>query len=432
MAHKETILGALRDSGGPLSGQELGEKVGLKFRQMQTQVGRWVDMGLIEKTEDSKFALTEKGQAELVRDIEDGLMGDSADDGDEPSQESMGRTDFQRFIQIGKQVGIAPPQLITLTANHVWNGGDYRDMKWVAQGMQQMAIRTDLASRWVNAWRTWLRTPEDGNVITFSSKPSDPAVVDGKASKSGERASYTHSLVDGIPQYMGEGNGDMTKDDAMELAKVIAGARARATQPAQAAPQSPGNMVEDFVKMFAAIKEFMGENKHNGKSYMIRPGEDGYEVEEVEDTGKPVVVDRGPGPQPSPSYLVDDQGEITEMQPGRPVVIKPKGPAPAAGEPMKYMIDRATGEMKQLVPGEPIVIIRESPAASTTQLMPIQVKDADGNPMTLDLNTYIRLDEHKSKIRRDEEAHDVKMEVAKGFKDLLGKAARALEHMGED
>jgi hypothetical protein len=51
--------------------------------------------------------------------------------------------------------------------------------------------------------------------------------------------------------------------------------------------------------------------------------------------------------------------------------------------------------------------------------------------MVLDINTFFQLEEHKEKIRREDESHQTKMEIAKGFKELLKNAQSALSHMGE-
>ena len=51
--------------------------------------------------------------------------------------------------------------------------------------------------------------------------------------------------------------------------------------------------------------------------------------------------------------------------------------------------------------------------------------------MVLDISTFFRLEEHREKQRRDEESHQVKMDIAKTFKDALNKAGKALANMGE-
>jgi len=106
-----------------------------------------------------------------------------------------------------------------------------------------------------------------------------------------------------------------------------------------------------------------------------------------------------------------------------------KTQTPAASPSKQILYDKRTGEVTEVAPGQPVIIMRENAAVS--QATPIQVKDKDGNPMVLDLSTYIRLEEHKEKQRRDEDSHQVKMDIAKTFKEALNRAGKALANMGE-
>lgn len=65
----------------------------------------------------------------------------------------------ENFIDLGKRCGVTPDELVGLTADHIWNGGDFKNLDWVATALDQMGIRHDLRNRWYHAWRTYLHLP---------------------------------------------------------------------------------------------------------------------------------------------------------------------------------------------------------------------------------------------------------------------------------
>jgi len=287
-----------------------------------------------------------------------------------------------------------------------------------------MGIRQDLRNRWWHSWRTYLHQPMPSQLPSAIVEKVDEG-KEGKSRREG-RGGRSYILdADDKPTFVGENLGDLYYEDALELAKIRAG-RGRV---AAGTPQTPGSMADEMVKLFGAFQQFMGD-KAQGKSYMVRQGEGGMEVEEVE-PGRPMILNypQGDNNKQKPTFFVNPEGEVEEVQPGRPIVIKQPALTPAAGG-VQYLIDKTTGQVTQVQPGQPIVIQTQQP--QQTPYTPIQMKDKDGNPMVLDLSTFIRLEEHKDKQRRDEDSHQVKMDIAKGFKEMLGKASTALGHVSEE
>ena len=85
------------------------------------------------------------------------------------------------------------------------------------------------------------------------------------------------------------------------------------------------------------------------------------------------------------------------------------------------------------MPGSPVVIVRDSPPVQANPFASaIQVQDKDGKPLTLDISTFFQLQDHQDKQKREEESHQTRQEIAKGFKDLLKNASSALGHMGRE
>jgi len=411
MPSQAEILNIVANEEKPLHRQRIAEKLGeSSYRSFQTQLDRLARQGLLEATPDHEYSITESGKMKISEESEITP---------EISEEKLGTTEYQQFIRLGKMTGVSPPELIKQTADHVWSGGDYKDLEWVARAFQEMGIRQDLRGRWWHSWRSYLHQPIPTEVPAAISEVENKE----KAKKEGkEKRSYILD-ADDKPVYVGEGLGDLDYDNALELAKIRAGRR----QVATGQPQSAGSLADEVSKIFGAFKEMVGE-KTEGKSYIVRPSDEGYQIEEAE-PGRPMIISQ---PQdnhkPQPIYFVDQDGEVQEAPPGQPIVIKQAAPQSPNG--IQYLIDKQTGQVQQVQPGQPIVI--QTQPQQQYPYTPIQMSDKDGNPMVFDLSTYIRLEEFKDKRRRDEESHAPKQEIARSFNDLISKATSALGHMSEE
>lgn len=420
MATKEQIFGILAGASGSMSRPQLAEEVGEIYQKYETQLQRWIKSGDIEDVGDHHYVLTEKGrEASLQTQFKeiDKLPGSS--------EETLGTTEYQQFIRLGKNTGITPLALIMQTAEHIWAGGEYKDLKWVLQGMHEMGIRQDLRGRWFHSWRSYLKQPipEDVAVELLSGDSKKP-VAGSEAAKLAATGKRDYILTDdSAPLFVGAGLGDLDYKDALDLSKVRI---ARGKEGSHAA--SPGTMADEITKIFRAFRETMGD-KAEGKSYVIKPDEEGYQVEEVKGN-QPIIVGQPNQAKSGPSFYVDSDGKTHELAPGQPVVIikEPPKTAPSAGT--HYLINEKTGEVKEVAANQPVVIIRES--SPQNQATPIQWKDKDGNPMVMDLSTLITLESHRDGQRRNEEAHQVKMEIAKGFLSLMKTAESAASHMGDE
>lgn len=415
MPSKRQILELIAQEAEPIHRNEIAKKLGEpSYRSFQTQLSRFEKQGLIDGTPDYKYSITELGQDELSKETLDF---------EEVNEEKLGTTDYQRFMHYGRMHGVSPDNLVVLTAEHVWSGGDFKDLDWVAKAFQEMGIRQDLRNRWWHSWRSYLNQP-----IPTSLPPS---ITEGEAkgddSKVAIKANVrTHILdADDKPVFVGEGLGDMSQAEATELSKIRA---ARGNRTPAGTPQTPGSMADEMVKMFNAFQTFMGD-RAEGKSWIMRQGEDGnMQIEEAE-PGRPMIINYPQGNKPQPTMMITPEGDLQEVQPGQPIIIKQPAP-PQQSTGVQYLVDNRTGQVTPVQPGQPIVI-QAQPPQQQTPYAPIEMKDKDGNPMVLDLSTFTRLEEHRDKQRRDQESHETKMEIAKSFKDLISKASSAVGHIGE-
>jgi len=406
-----------------MSRTELEEKVGESYRRFQTQLDRWEKQELIKDTGDHHYVMTEKGREEALRASIDQEMEPLLLEKPEHTEESLGTTEYQQFMKFGMHTGVVPLGLIQQTAAHVWDGGDFHDLKWVAQAMQEMGIRQDLRGRWFHRWRSYLKAaiPTDLPSEFFSSESRK--AEEKKEAERKEGAGKRDYILneDDYPIYVGEGGGDLDYKDALDLSKIRAIRRKDLAHATTA-----GSMADDVTKIFGAFKAIMGE-KAEGKSFVVKPGNGGYEVVEV-DTSKPMLIPQPQGNKPGASFFVDNDGTVREVPPGQPVVIIKESPKPASTSGTHYLIDQRTGEVKEVAAGQPVVIIRESAPSQ-----PFQLTGKDGQPMIINLDNLpllTKLEEHREKMRRDEESHQVKIDIAKGLKEVIKNLGGALSEMG--
>lgn len=457
MATKAQILDVLNTAGQPLPMSDLARKVGTQSKNIAHHVDRWIESGLINKSDTKELTITETGKVELVK-LRGGFAGvlpleelpepptddkkealpDGKDTTPAPLTEiSAGTTDQQVFIKYGQDIGISP-QTVNLVANHIWRGGAPTDLEWVWQGLLQMGIRIDIAPRWWHAWRSYLQQPIPPSVKNeidkMTAQSGVKAEAEGKTTKSAEKPVLTHIIKDNLPVYVGEGYGDMTYDDAKKLCEMRTAAIGRGAGGNTGAPTTVGSYADEFGKIIESVRK-LDSGGGKGKSYLINRTEGGETVVTEMEGDKPVVVpeQRPPPAQPGKSFLVQEDGIMQELESGKPIVIikQPAAPPAPASQGKTFIYDRATGKLEEAEAGKPIVIYQQPPApAAGNPVIPFM--SPDGKPFTLDLTTYFKLEEHKAKMEADKESHDLKVGLGKEVKDLISKAVKAFANMGEE
>ncbi len=416
MASKEQILGFLSKASGELSRQQIEEEVGESYRRFQTQLDRWVKQGLIQDVGDHHYVITDKGTEdlnsgnEMVADESD-VSGEAKSIASEISNDGYTITDKQKFIQLGLDAGMTNKSLLKGTTTLIWNRGDPRDLDSVWQGFGEANIDRDIAKRWFNFWAAHIKKDVPLNIAREVSGSSGP-----KEKSSKDKTLLTHDMdEDGNPVYVGEGQGALTHDEAFELAKIRASAKARAATQARA--ESPGDSLAA-----RAVEKVINDMSGAG-------------TDPVDETTRIMNQVKALQELLGLNGKKDSTAEITNLVAtikGLKEIFGDNRPATVqtnAGV-KQVLVDNKTGEIREVAPGQPIVIVKET--APVSQSTPLRLKDKDGNDMVLDISTYFQLEEHREKIRREDESHQTKMDIAKGFKELLKNAQSALSHMGEE
>ena len=409
MATRVEVFAVLAAASGPLSREQLGEQVGQPVREWQKQLKGWIDNGLIEDTGDQHYVITEKGRKETLPEDYEGLDGEGLKAVRELAQDSRTMTDREKFIQLGIDAGMTNKGFLKGTANLVWNRGDPRDLDSVWAGLKEANIDRDIASRWFNFWTAHIRKSVPINVARELSYN-----IGSKDKSDKEKTCLSHNIdEDGNPVYVGEGIGALTHDEAFELAKIKAG-QGRGGQYKLKA-ESPGDSLAA-----KAVDKVIGDMNQP-------PGTPVDETARLLTQVKALNELLGLGDKPNSA---DELARFITLFKSVQEITRDNKPATNSNPVRQLLVDKQTGEVKELAPGQPLVIIRESTPVS--QATPIQVTDKDGNPIVLDIATFIKLEEHREKQRQDQDSHETKMEIAKGFKDLLNKAGKALTHMAEE
>lgn len=436
MASKEQMLGILAGESGPINRTVLGKKLGLPTSSFQSQLDRMEKQKLVEKNEQYEYTITEAGrEVALSEPPEETPPGEATD-------ESLKTTEYQQFVQMGKITGVVPQALIEQVTTHIWRGGDFRDLTWVWKGLTEMGIRPDLAQRWFHSWRSFLHQAIPPELAASVGAPQASMEKGAKPEAEIGKGKRDYILdANGLPLYVGEGVGDLDHDEAIRLSALRQAALARggaqAGQPGQQA--TVGTMADEMTKVFNAVKEFLGPQS-KGKSYIVKPGEEGYTVEEVEE-GKPMVIDTPRGTtNPSKTYFINDEGNVEDVT-GKPIVIKQ--PAPVINPSGKTYLVRQTPEgmvTEEYEAGRPIIINAPSPATNLPPMLPFPVLgsdgkpvyDNDGKPVYANLEPMMKWIGFQGEQKREDEKHSMLMGLGQAVRENIGDGIAALKAAAEE
>ncbi len=413
MATENELLETLNTEQAAIGTSDLADKVQASVEGTRKQLKRLKDKDCVKGDSQEGWTITEEGK----KTLEGG-----------PSMIGEGVTPRQKFEEIGQLIGIRPER-ITLATRLVWSG-DFNDLVWVWNALGQADIDVDLRRVWVNSWRAHLKKgipPELELQLVGKAKE----VESEQATEEKTRGGISYRLDENdIPFYVGDGLGDLTYHDAVDLAKIRAAARRPVPGAQTSAPQSTA---DEIIKIVTAVKELTGEKGQ--KSYVVTQGEQGAVVREVE-PGQPLVV---PSPTASraATYVVDG-GEVRELKPGEPLVIKQQAAAPPTS---KTFVVRQTSEgivAEEHDLSKPI-IINPSPSPSLPGF-PFPVMDSDGKPVLgsdgqpvyANIEPMLKYMGFQGEQRRADERHVALMGLAQTVKENLPAGVEAFKRAVEE
>lgn len=416
MANLTEVLEVLSTRGESIKTDDLAKELRASVEGTRKQLTRLKQREFVEGDSKEGWYITDTGKAEL----EKGRV--------HPTMLDEGVTPRDKFEAIGRRIGISPDR-ITLASDIVWSQ-NYEDIKWVWEALLQADVRVDLARPWVNSWRAHLQKgipPELERELVGVSKEEK----EGKAEVAGVRKPVegrSYILQDDMPVYVGKDLGDLFYQDAVDLARIRAARGVREAPGTQPQPMGP----DDIIKLVNAVREWTGQGgQKEQKSYIVREGEEGAIVQEVE-SGKPVVLSSPKASKPV-TYLVNPEGVVKEMQPGEPIVIKQQA-APSSG---KTFIVRQTSEgivAEEHDLGKPIIINNPALGSGMPAMMPFPVMDGDGKPVVgqdgqpvyANLEPMLKWLSFQGEQRRSDERHTALMGLVDTVKENLPDGIQAL------
>jgi hypothetical protein len=423
MATNQEVMAELAKQTGPASRDEIAKAMGCKVNDIATPLKRLTekDPPLVTTNDEGNYSLTDAGRKEL----------------NPVTEESAGITEFQEFLKFGKAVGVSP-DIAQLTADHVWRAGDPNNLEWVLTGLTEQGIRKDLRERWFHLWRGYLHQPTSPAMqeLLKRNKENDdttPAVVtDSKEAVKGSTRLRDY-IIDGNNNllYVGEGNGDYEYLDALKITTLR---EARAARIPVAGAEGAGvksSPINDAKDLLMAVNELNGGNGKR-KTVMLIPNEEGgYTLQEIE-AGSTVSIPRSGGVAAAPKgFFIDPEtNEVKEIDPMKPTIIIKNAPAPQGDRQLavtKNYLYKEDGSMVEIEAGKPIIIHEAAKNSGSTSML--NAVTPDGKSIVIDIDSYFKLEDHKAKIQREQESHEMKMDFMKTVKDFASKGVKALGHM---
>ncbi|MDD5511555.1 MAG: hypothetical protein PHI12_12205 [Dehalococcoidales bacterium] len=436
MASQEKVLRELANQTGSVSQQELAEILKEKQGGFKSQLDLFEKRQWATQDEDKKWTITELGREELAKMVQEPVNSE------EVQVASANMTPFQQFIECGQSAGaVGKDAFFIAVANYVFQGGDYKDMNWVTEALSGMGIRADVLERWL---RFWSGKSFVSNKITDKqiNKVKDTGLSTEEKQKKAEEEVRDYDLdPDDKPIKVGADLGTLTYKDALELSKVRAISKARAGASAGGNGASNKSLPEQIKDWIGAIDEMRGNSgQAPPKGYLVKPGPDGnMMVEVVENTGIPMIIPQAQAAAPKKEIWVWKDGQLIPWEADKPLVFSappPVNPTPPPA-PKRFMVDSATGQVSEITGDLPIIIRPPPPPpavnpANAKESVSVTIEQADGSKQRVSsdsIDLYLRLEDFKDRRRREEESHQIKVDISNGFKDLLGKVTKAAERM---
>jgi predicted RNA-binding Zn-ribbon protein involved in translation (DUF1610 family) len=471
-AQQKPILEAAITAQGAFKPKYIMEKVGLTYNTVFTQLERLVAKKILIKDKETKtYKVSESARKEWAKPkepsagaVEHDKDGKAKVEAGEslPSEESLGLTAYEYFKNLGTCIGVQG-ELIPVVANHVFNGGNYTDLKWVNNALSEMGLRPDWVKVWTNAWRSYLQKSMPVEQIKELKKQAAELDSEMKAAESGGKGAGDKGFMveDGEIQYVGPGFGVFTADQAIRVAQITKKKPAADVLASLQKPMTPTELLEFFTKLQTMQKTSAGTDQAPPSSFVVTLNPDGTTSTKEYKTREPIVISPNqPAPQPqtfavmpdgevqtlapgqpivvkqpsAQTFAVTPDGEVQTLAPGQPIVVKqpalqqpqifvmqPDGTMvegkpgqpivlkqpPLAEQGSRVILVKPTGELVEWDPKKPIVITKEEPKGDFP--MPISVVDEKGNPMKMDLNALITWKRFESEEKRaDERAKTLK------------------------
>jgi len=209
-----------------------------------------------------------------------------------------------------------------------------------------------------------------------------------------------------------------------------------------------GGHYDEAINLINTVKAFTQEDKptpnEKPKEYYVDPNT-GIIVHDPENGELTLSEARAisqslqkgtTGGEPPPGSYIDEEGNVHELKPGQPIVVKK-----VVREPGKTYLMNPEGELVEHEPGKPIIIkMQPSPGSSLPPMMPFPIMggdgqpvyDKDGKPVYANLEPMMKWMGFQGDQRRADERHSTLMGLAEKVRENLGDGISALKAAAEE
>jgi len=380
MASIQQLLEALNTKAAPVSSSELSQELRATTETTLTQLKREKEKGNVDGNVKEGWLITDVGREALERGVH-------------PTMIDEGVTPRQQFEAIGQRIGILGDRIV-LAADIVWSG-DYADIKWVWEALGQANLAADVKSLWVNAWRAKLQKAIPPELLTELTGAAKLAAGEGELGVARTKVpDRDYIITEDIPVRVGTGLGDYTMQDAKDILAIRA-LKNRLGGAVQAGGTQPAAM-EKVSEILTALEPY------------INKGSDIASLKEI-------LADK----------LALQRQEILSHIPQPGLATQPKSF-------MEQLTDFISAMSQVKEAGPMLKSILGIPEQTSNSFFPAQITGLDGQPSVMDLTKVLDLRKFLVEERREEDRHKTRMDISKGFKELLDKTGRALSHMAEE
>lgn len=406
MADQTQVLRALSTKTEAASPKQLSDELKITQDKVRTYLNRLKDKDLVEGGA-SEWFITDEGRAYLQKGKNVYV-----------SKEDAGVDELSRFKYFGQLAGVEP-ELIQCGAE-IFQNADMRSIDEFDRVMAGTSIPVTNRNRWRTLYLDFLRltTPKEKRDELYPLPKPGATVASGDGTTSGgERKSRADAL-----DYVVEGNEILRAGDDLGMFTFREALQVVAAKRGTEAGAGPLSGLKELADAFKTLNP--------NQPITVK------DILDIADKFKPSGGGAG-NPPPGPSTYVDEEGNVKELPPGKPLVI-----TKVIQQPGKtYLLEQtAQGIVKrEYDPGSPIIINSPAsppaPGGGMPPMVPFPVfgadgqpvYDKDGKPVYANLDPMLRWLGFQGEQRRADEKHQALMGLAQTVRENVGDGIQAIK-----
>ena len=402
MANQNEVLRALSTKEEAASPASLSGELRADEATIRTYLNRLKKKGYVDGG-GSQWYISDAGKVALEREEEVPT-----------TREDVGEDELSKFRYYGRLSGV-PDDKITACVE-LFQNTDIRSMEEMERILAEMNVPQPQQVQWKNLYRGYLRNttpPEKREELYPLPKPEETRAGEELvtlAKDLGRGESLDYIVEDNNILQVGEGLGMFTFRQALQ---VVAAKRGTA----QKGEGEGGLLLLTQLDSLGLLR---------------KAGEEGRGTQiELLDKLNQLGMLKKPGDQSSPGSFVDEEGNVQELKPGQPIVVKK-----VVQEQGKTYLLNPDGELEEHEAGKPIIIKMSSEPGGSglPPMMPFPVMgsdgqpvyDSEGKPVYANLEPMMKYMGFQSEQRRADERHQMLMGIGQQVRENIPDGIRAV------